>query len=325
MNSGSQYPRAAIIYHPLKADVKQLKAAVRTQQHASGWDETLWFETTEDDAGQGLTRQALEAGVDVVVAVGGDGTVRAVAEALRGSHVPLGLIPSGTGNLLARNIGITLGDLNEAVSTVFTGVNRAIDLGVITLKREGGGSEEHVFLVLAGLGIDAKLISLTQSGLKDRVGWLAYIDGGIRAMIKQKPVRIRYKLDDKPRSILSVYSVMIGNCGQLPGGVLLIPDAQPDDGLLDIVALRPNGPFSWLTIWRKISWENGVLRKTKAGRKIIDLTNDTKSVTYMTGRRFELELRGPESVQLDGDEFGETVAVKGFVDPGSLVVRVHPG
>ncbi|GAA3599056.1 diacylglycerol kinase family protein [Klugiella xanthotipulae] len=323
--SSSQYPRAAVIYHPHKVDVTALREAFTTQQRQSGWAETLWYETTAADAGQTQTRHAIEAGADVVVAVGGDGTVRAVAEALRGTGIPLGLVPQGTGNLLARNIDIPLGDLTDSAARVFTGVNRPLDLGIMTVVRENGDSTEHVFLVLAGVGLDAAAIKATQSKLKKRVGWLAYVDGGIRAIIEQKPLRVKYRFDDRPRGVLSAYSIMIGNCGLMPGGVLLIPEAKPDDGLLDFVALRPQGWFSWLKIWRTIGWENGVLRKTKTGRKIIDLTNDTKSVTYLTGKRFDLSLEQPEEVQLDGDEFGTAVAVHGGVDPGALVVRVSPG
>ncbi len=321
---GSHRPRAAIVYHPLKTDIAALKKSVIAQQKRSKWAETMWFETTPEEAGQGHVRKALDKGADVVVAVGGDGTIRAVAEGLRGSGVPFGLIPQGTGNLLARNLHLELRDLDDAVSTIFTGVNKPIDTGIITITRESGESSEHVFLVLAGLGLDAKLIQLTQSGLKKRVGWLAYVDGGIRAIIEQKPLKVHYRIDADPPGTMSVYSVMIGNCGLLPGGVLLIPEAEIDDGILDIISLRPQGIFSWFSIWRKISWENGVLRKTKTGRKIIDLTNDTKSVTYLTGRTFDLRLDRPEAVQLDGDDFGEAVAVNGAVDAGGLIVRV-PG
>ena len=224
------------------------------------------------------------------MAAGGDGTVRAVAEGLRGSETALAVIPQGTGNLLARNIGAPLNDLEEAVRAAFHGVNRALDLGVTTIVRPDGTEDEHVFLVLAGMGLDA-----------------------------------RYSVNGSPEKPLTVYTVMIGNCGLLPGGVLLIPDAKIDDGVLDVVALRPLGPFSWLHIWSKIGWENGVLRKTKTGRKIINLVSDTRHVTYLQARTFSLSVTKPEPVQLDGDDFGVAIAVRGEVDPGALRLRVLPG
>jgi diacylglycerol kinase family enzyme len=259
-----------------------------------------------------------------VLTSGGDGTVRAVAEALRGTGVPMAVIPQGTGNLLARNLGAPLGAVDEVVRAAFDGQNRPIDLGVVTISRPDDTEDEHVFLVLAGMGLDARAITATRSSLKKRVGWLAYIDAGMRTMLRDSPLSIHYSVNGAHTKSLTVYTVMIGNCGLMPGGVLLIPDAKLDDGLLDVIALRPLGPFSWLRIWHKIGWENGVLRKTKAGRKMIDLVNDTRSVTYMQAKRYALSVHHPEPIQLDGDDFGLALAASGSVDPGALVVRVLP-
>lgn len=317
-------PRAAVVYHPFKTDLASLRAAATKYESANGWAPTRWYETAEADAGTGAARQALGEGANMVIASGGDGTVRAVAEALRGTGVPLAVAPQGTGNLLARNIGMPLGNLDVAVRAAFQGENRAIDLGVITITRADETENEHVFLVLAGMGLDARTISTTRSQLKQRVGWLAYVDAGVRTMIKDAPLHIQYSFDGSPAKSLTVYTVMIGNCGLMPGGVLLIPDARFDDGYLDVVALRPLGPFSWLRIWRKLGWENGVLRKTKAGRQIIDLVNDTRAVTYLRSRRFALSVHEPEPIQLDGDDFGIALGASGRVDPGALVLRVLP-
>lgn len=317
-------PRAAVVYHPLKTDVEALRTAVAHHEAKAGWAKSSWHETTEHDAGQSVTQQALEAGASVVLASGGDGTVRAVAEALRGSAVPLAVIPQGTGNLLARNLGSPLNNIDESVQAAFFGRNFPIDLGVITITRPDESEDEHVFLVLAGMGLDARAITTTRSSLKKRLGWLAYVDAGMRTMIKDAPLQIHYSVDGTPAKPLTVFTVMIGNCGLLPGGVLLIPDAQLDDGKLDVIALRPLGPFSWLRIWHKIGFENGVLRKTKTGRKVIDLVNDTRSVNYTRARRYALSVSHPEPIQLDGDDFGLALAASGTVDPGALVVRVLP-
>ncbi len=317
-------PRAAVVYHPLKTDLPALRAAVLRQEAKAGWAPTLWHGTSEQDAGQGVTTAALSAGACVVLASGGDGTVRAVAEALRGSSVPLAVVPQGTGNLLARNLGTPLNDLEAAVRAGFQGENRPVDLGVVTITRPDESEDEHVFLVLAGMGLDARAITATRSSLKKRLGWLAYVDAGMRTIIKDAPLQIHYSVDDDPVKSLTVFTVMIGNCGLLPGGVLLIPDAELDDGLLDVVALRPLGPFSWLRIWHKLGFENGVLRKTKTGRKMIDLVNDTRSVSYMRARRYALSVSHPEPIQLDGDDFGLALAASGTVDPGALIVRVLP-
>lgn len=318
----SPQPRAAIVFHPLKTDATALREAVRLSESHSGWAPSLWFETTELDAGQDATRRAIAAGATVVLASGGDGTIRAVAEGLRGSGVPLAVIPQGTGNLLARNLGVPLNNLDEAVRAGFIGQDRPIDLGVVTIIRPDESEDQHVFLVLAGMGLDARAITATRSSLKKRVGWLAYVDAGMRTMIKDAPLQIHYSVDGAPAKMLTVFTVMIGNCGLLPGGVLLIPDADIADGQLDVVALRPLGPFAWLRIWHKLGFENGVLRKTKTGRKVIDLVNDTRSVSYMRARRYSLSVAHPEPIQLDGDDFGLALAANGTVDPGALIVRV---
>lgn len=315
-------PRAAVVYHPMKTDLPTLRSAVAKHEAEAGWGRTAWYETDEHDAGVGATREALEAGASMVLASGGDGTVRAAAEALRGSEVPMAIVPRGTGNLLARNLGMPLGDIDEAVRAAFFGDSRPIDLGVITITREDEGEDEHVFLVLAGMGLDARAITATSSKLKKKVGWLAYVDAGMRTMIKDSPLHIHYSTDGAPVKSLTVFTVMIGNCGLLPGGVLLIPDAKLDDGLLDVVALRPLGPFSWLRIWHKLGFENGVLRKTKTGRRVIDLVNDTRSVSYLRAKRYALSVSHPEPIQLDGDDFGLALAASGTVDPGALTVRV---
>ena len=318
----SRRHRAAVIYNPIKVDLRKLRRAVEAAETDAGWGRTLWLATSEQDAGQEVTREALKKGADVVLAAGGDGTVRAVAEALRGSAVPIALLPSGTGNLLARNLDLSLSNLEASVATGFTGVDRAIDLGIAEITRSDESTEEHVFLVMAGLGLDAKMIALTNSALKKAVGWLAYVDAGVRALPELKPVLLRYSLDSQPSKQLTVHTMIIGNCGALPGGILLIPDAKPDDGILDIAALKPRGRFGWLRVWNKIAWENGVLRKSAAGRMIIDLTADVKDVAYFRGARLGITVDAPQEFQLDGDEFGTVTAVNCWADTRALTVKV---
>ena len=315
-------PQCAIIYNPIKVDLPSLREAVDSAASDAGWAPPLWFGTTEEDMGQRATGSAIRRGASLVFAAGGDGTVRAVAEALRGTDISLALLPSGTGNLLARNLDVSVSSLSAAIETGFSGVAHSIDLGVSQIVREGGEVEEHTFLVMAGLGLDAKMIANTNSRLKKAVGWLAYVDAGIRSIPEIKPVRLRYSLQGAPVRTMNVHTIIVGNCGALPGGILLIPDAQLDDGLLDIVALRPRGPFGWVKVWNKVAWENGVLRKSALGRHIIDITKDAKDVTYLVGSDLQLWVDSPQEFQLDGDEFGEAVSVRTWVDPGALTVMV---
>jgi diacylglycerol kinase family enzyme len=313
--------QAAVVYNPIKVELAKLERIVAGAEQP-GTARTLWFATTEENPGQLATRQAIEAGADVVIAAGGDGTVRAVASALRGSGIPIALVPMGTGNLLARNLYLPLSNAEESVHTAFTGANRRIDLGLAEIRRTDGTTEERAFLVMAGLGLDAKMIAKTNSRLKKAVGWLAYVDAGVRALPEIKPVRLRYSVDGGPEKPMTVHTIIIGNCGALPGGILLMPEAKPDDGILDIAALRPRGPFGWFKVWNKVAWENGVLRRSAAGRKIIDLTTDVRDVTYLTASDLRVTVETAQEFQLDGDEFGEAIAVHTWVDAGGLTVKV---
>lgn len=313
---------AAVVYNPIKVDERKLRASVEHAQKEAGWGLTRWYQTSKTDAGQDVTRKALDEGAAVILAAGGDGTVRAVAEALRESSVPLALLPAGTGNLLARNLDLQLSNMDECVKTAFAENERDIDLGVAAITREDGSTEEHVFLVMAGIGLDAKMIAKTNPKLKKAVGWLAYVDAGMRALPELKPVRLRYRLDDKAEKPLNAHTLIVGNCGSLPGGILLLPDAHPDDGILDIAALKPRGRFGWLRVWNKIAWENGVLRKSAAGRMIIDLTADVRDVAYFRGERLRATLASPQEFQLDGDEFGMVTAIDCTTDAGALTVKI---
>ena len=310
------------MYNPLKVDVRKLRRSVKKSQVKNDWGLTRWYETTEVDAGQGVTLQALRDGASVVLAAGGDGTVRAVAESLRDTRVPLALLPSGTGNIFARNLDLNLSNMDVCVESAFSGRDNAYDLGIATITRSSGAEEVHVFLVMAGIGLDAKMIAKTNPRLKKAVGWLAYVDAGMRALPEIKPVHLRYRLDDRSEKPLTAHTLIVGNCGSLPGGILLLPEAEPDDGILDIAALKPRGRFGWLRVWNKIAWENGVLRKSAAGRMIIDLTADVRDVKYFRGIRLHVRLDSPQEFQLDGDEFGTVTAIDCTTDAGGLTVKV---
>ncbi len=274
--------------------------------------------------GQAQTRQALEQGATLVVAAGGDGTVRAVAEALRGTDASLGILPSGTGNLLARNLNLPLTDLDEACTIAFAGDDRAIDIGIATLAREGGENTEHAFLVMAGLGIDAAMMAKTRPSLKRRFGWLAYVDAGFRALPETSKVRVGISLDGNEERSAHVSTILVANCGSLPGAIELIPDAILDDGKLDIAVMQPKTVLGWLAIWRRVTWENRVLRRTSLGRSIIRMTDrgQRTELIYLRGGSVKLSVEAPEPVELDGDEFGDVTGIEFTAGHRELVVRV---
>ena len=314
--------KAAIVYNPVKVDLDALREAVNSAASDAGWGETLWLETSIEDVGQGVTAQALKAGVDLVIAAGGDGTVRAVAEAMRGSDVPIALLPSGTGNLLARNLNLTLNDIPGSVIAAFTGDERAIDLGVIDIERQDGTRDRHSYVVMAGMGIDAKMIKNTDDDLKAKAGWAAYVDAIVKSLRDPDELHVRFELDDGGPKRATVHTLIIGNCGSLPANILLMPDAVVDDGLFDLMMMRPGGFIGWLKVWTKVAWTNGVVRRTKAGRALAGEHRNDRNLRYETGKKFVARLSKPEEIELDGDGFGKAVAFKTWIEPGALKVRV---
>lgn len=319
-------PRAAVVYNPIKVDLERLRAAVAASEERSGWAPSLWLATSEADPGTGLARAALGDGVDVVLAAGGDGTVRAVAEGLRGSGVALALLPSGTGNVLARNLELPLAHLERSVDTAFGGEDRAVDLGVVEIERADGSREEKAFVVMAGMGLDAKMIANTNPELKKRVGWLAYVDAIVRSLRDSEALRVKYSVDGGPEKTMTAHTVLVGNCGTLPGNVLLLPEAAIDDGVFDIVALRPEGVVGWAQVWVKIFWENGVLRRSSVGRKLVsDYGREVRTLRYVKAASITARLDRAEEFELDGDEFGTAVAFRAHVEQGALTVRVPVG
>jgi diacylglycerol kinase (ATP) len=313
---------AAVIYNPIKVDLDAIKAAVAIEEQANGWNETLWFETSKEDAGQGPTREAIKAGATMVIAAGGDGTVRAVAEAVASTPASLALLPSGTGNLLARNLNLTLDDIPHSLHTAFAGDDRKVDLGRIEIEDADGKRSKHAYVVMAGLGLDAKMLANTDDELKAKIGWLAYLKALATAMKDKNELRFRYSLDGGRSVGVRAHTIIIGNCGSLPANVLLLPDAAVDDGLFDIVLLRPNGVIGWVQIWVKVIWENGVLRRTAAGRKLMGLTKEVRALRYFTGKSITVRLDRAQDIELDGDSFGTARALKTWIDPLGLTVRV---
>lgn len=317
--------RAALVYNPTKVDADQLRALVADHASAAGWGEPLFYETSVDDLGDGVTREALDAGASVVLVAGGDGTVRAVSQAMANSHVPLTIVPSGTGNLLARNLDLPLTDPDAMVAAAFDGEVHAIDVGYARLTRADGDHEEHAFVVMGGIGLDAAMIANTSGDLKKKVGWVAYVDGAARSLVKAKPFPIMYQVLGHRMHRADVQSVLFANCGSLPAGLELIPEASVSDGDLDIVIFQPKNPIGWLAVWRRVAWDNSVLRRFRAGRRILRLRTKDNSVRYAKGPGIELAASEAHPVQLDGDEFGEATAVSVRIEEGALRLTVPKG
>ncbi len=294
--------RLALVLNPIKVpDADAFRRTVDRAAAAAGWDEPLWFETTVDDAGHAMAHAALTADADVVVAAGGDGTVRVVASELARTGVPLGIVPTGTGNLLARNLGLPL-TLDAALDVILHGEDRAIDL----VRMEGDGLEPAHFAVMGGLGLDAAIMQGAPDQLKKRMGWPAYVVSGVRHM-RDPAVRVSISVDDRPTIRHRARTVVVGNVGTLTGGIPLLPDATPDDGLLDVVVVAPRRFFNWVQL----------LVRVLARRRAVD-----EKLNRLTGRRVVITADTDVPRQMDGDNCGTGTRVEAEVEPGVLLVRV---
>jgi diacylglycerol kinase family enzyme len=290
--------RSAIVVNPSKVvDLDALRKQLCDALADAGWPEPLWFETTPEDPGCGQARAAVTAGVEVLFACGGDGTVMACAGELAGSGVALAVLPSGTGNLLAANLALPSGVI-EAVAVATAGDRLRIDVGQL---------DGRCFTVMAGMGFDAHMLDNTSDQLKARLGWPAYVVGALRHL-RDRPMRVRVRLDRQRTLTRRARSVLVANVGRLQGGIPLLPDALPDDGELDVAVLTPHT----LSHWVALSW--GVLRRRPRPPRI----------ETFRARRVEVISDRMQPREIDGDVIEPGRRLIATIRPDALTVCVPP-
>jgi YegS/Rv2252/BmrU family lipid kinase len=288
--------QAGVVVNPNKVgDAQGFRQAVSEAMDSHGWQPPLWLETTAEDPGQKQAREAAAAGVDLVLACGGDGTVTACAEGVAGTGTPLAIVPMGTGNLLARNLDLPVA-LDKALVVALTGKDTPIDTGT---------ANGTPFVVMAGLGLDARMISDTSEPLKKRLGWAAYAISVIRHL-RDRPIRATLTADGGQPVRLRSSALIVGNVGWLRGGVPLLPDARPDDGMLDAIALRARGWVGWLAIVAHV-----LLRSRGSGR-----------VARLVFRELTVTTPSPQPWELDGEFMGTTSRLVVAIQPGRLLLRL---
>jgi diacylglycerol kinase family enzyme len=272
--------RAAVIINPVRfTDLERQRTELCAALAAAGCPDPFWRETTEDDPGQSATRAAIAAGAEVVLACGGDGTIRACADALAGTPVALAVLPAGTGNLLVANLELP-SDVDSVIKVIVGGRRRTIDLGQLD-------SGEH-FAVMAGMGFDAAMMESTSEPLKRGLGWPAYVIGGARRLL-DRPMRVRIQIDDGAPFRRTARCVLIGNVGRLQGGIELFGDAAPDDGRLDLAVIKPRGLRGWIALLA-----SALLRRQPPRRHLesfrassVDVRSDTVEPREMDGDTIE--------------------------------------
>jgi YegS/Rv2252/BmrU family lipid kinase len=289
--------RVAVVVHPVAVvDHSGLRDLVSRTARDRGWCEPQWFETTRDDAGTGVTALALRDHPRLVLACGGDGTVNAVAAGLAHTGVAMGIVPIGTGNLVARNLGIGSG-VEDAVTSAFDGADRRVDMGLL---------DGRPFVGMGGIGLDAEMVRDTSPRMKRLLGWPAYVPAVLKGL-RSGASRVTLRLDDGRWLTRRVLGAVIGNIGALQGGVSLLPEADPADGLLDLALLHDVRTRGWLVT---------------AGRLIGSRRVDGPAVERFRFRRLELRSSRTKPFEVDGEVCGTTRSLKVEVNPGALVVKV---
>jgi diacylglycerol kinase (ATP) len=294
--------RAAVIFNPAKVtDWITFRRHVEYELKSRGWDRALWFETTSEDHGRTMTEQAVREKVDLVLGAGGDGTIRVICSGLAHTGIPFGLIPAGTGNLLARNIGIPLDEV-AALDVAFDGVDKALDLVRLQLDDQ---PPDH-FAVMAGIGLDAVIMERADPKMKKAVGSAAYFVSAAQNA-NHPAMHATIAVDDQPPIKRRAHLIVVGNVGFLMANIQLIPGARADDGMLDVLIASPRTLSDWIRLTTR------VLTRRKQPDDQLD---------RLTGHKVTITVEERDHVQLDGDTVGECNTLTAEVVPGALRLRV---
>ncbi|GGQ53247.1 diacylglycerol kinase family protein [Streptomyces asoensis] len=312
--------RTVVIFNPTvthEADREALRAVLARH----GRTGAEFVETTAQDPGTGQTAAAVRDGAGLVVVCGGDGTLRAAADALAGSGVPLALVPCGTGNLLARNLGLPLSP-TAALDAALRGTPHRIDLGRV----EGDDLPGTHFAAMSGAGLDAAIMEHTDDRAKSVLGWPAYVLAGV-GTLRTPRMRVTVRLDDATALHRTARMVLVGNVGTVQGGTTLLPAARPDDGLLDLLILDPRGVGGWIRALTTLLRGGAKAPRPTAVDTVTAQDGDRSGVPveFFTFRRAELAFDAPQSRELDGDPVTPGRRLTAEVRPGALTVLLPTG
>jgi len=259
----------------------------------------LWLEVPKSKKAPKQVARALENGTDLIFAWGGDGLVQRCLDVMAGTDAALAIVPAGTANLLATNLGIPK-DIEQSVEIGISGERRRLDVGRVNGERFG---------VMAGAGFDATMIRDADGALKDRLGRAAYVLTGARG-IRTKPFKARIAIDGDSWFRGKASCILVGNVGHLFGGVEVFDRARPDDGRLDIGVVTANGLVQW----------SRTLARTAAGHP-----ERSPFVRVTSGRKFDVKLDRKVLYELDGGDRDKVKTLKVRVEPRAVTVCVPVG
>lgn len=274
-------------------------AELRTVLADRGFDAPLWYEVSKSKQAPKKIKEALADGADVLFLWGGDGLVQRCIDAIGTSPVTLAILPAGTANLFAKNLEIPT-DIEGAVEVGLHGAHRTLDVGVMNKER---------FAVMAGSGLDALMIRDMGHGLKERAGKLGYLVSGARHL-NDRRVDVKIRVDGERWFSGAVSCVLFGNVGTALGGLRLFPDAQPDDGKLEIGVVTASGLVDWART---------------LGRSVVGEPASSPFVEVTSGRSFDVRLKTKRPYELDGGDRPSTKRLRVSVEPAAVTVCVPEG
>jgi diacylglycerol kinase (ATP) len=266
---------------------------------AAGWRVESAVVTRKREL-RSAARHGLKDKVEVVVVVGGDGAVMQVVGVLAETQVALGIVPKGTGNLLAGNIGVPH-KLEKAVETLLNGSRRRIDVGRLAID-----GKELDFAVACGIGFDARVMDATATAEKSRWGKLAYVANAISEARHLKNVKHEITIDGEKVTTMAA-QVFVANLGRVGGPMQPRLKVRGDDGLLDVIVVRASGPLPGLLA----GWE--ALRQRDLGE------SGPGHVLRAQAREVRVETSTPRLVEIDGSVVGKTPIVV-TIRPAALTV-----
>jgi diacylglycerol kinase (ATP) len=286
--------KAAVVAHAGKTVGGGLPELRRTLEEA-GVPDPIWTEVPKSKRAPAAVAEALEDGAELLIAWGGDGMVRRCVNALKDSQVPLAIVPAGTSNLFATHLGIER-DIGQAVEVALRGDRRQLDVGRFDGER---------FAVMAGAGFDAAMIKASDD-LKDRLGRAAYVVGGA-SKLDAEPFEAKIKIDGTPWYEGPASCILVGNVGELFGGIEVFADARPDDGKLDIGVLTSEGPVQLVRA---------------AARTAVGSAEKSPFVRVTQGRKVRVKLDRKVRYELDGGDRKKVKSFKVDVEADAITVCV---
>ena len=279
-------------YKTLDGGLVELRQVLADQ----GFPDPLWYEVPKSREAPKRARQAVADGADLLFIWGGDGTIQRCVDAVAGEAVNLAILPAGTANLLANNLGVPI-NLGAAVDVGLHGDRRQLDVGVLNGER---------FAVMAGVGFDAIMMRDADNELKGRFGRLAYVWTGVRATHMTRR-NVRIEIDGKLWFKGKASCVLLGQMGTLATGIRAFPDAQPDDGLLEVGVVTAKNALEWARVLSRL-----VARDAK-----------NSPLTQMgRGSTVNIRLDRPTTFELDGGARKAKKKFRASVDRGAITVCV---